>query len=406
MKKVLIVNYGFPPNPGIGGRRWALFAKELSKKGFQVHVLTKKNDTKEVSLYSNVLTDENIILHTLPTFYPNILNTIPKTIKDKIQYKVWNTLMSIYSKGSQFDKALFFEKKIKKIALKIIQENEIKDVLVSGAPFRLCYYFAKMKSIIPNLMIDFRDPWTWGTGYGYNSLSKKKFDFEKKMEAFVLEKSDIIFCPVEIMKAKLEALYPSFKHKIKVLPHGFDKEGIKQHDGNRFKNNKAIKLIFIGTLYDGIEPYLKEIAKALSKKEVLYSLDIYSNSERYKEIFCLSDKTKQKVNYHKPLSPSELYHKIGEYDFCLIIHPKYGKDNISTKFYEVIYSKTPIIYVGEQGYTNKFISKNKVGITVLPDQISSFFLRNIKDEFNYSPVLDIQKFSYTRINERLMSYFN
>lgn len=406
MKQILIVNYGFPPNPGIGGRRWALFAQELSKKGYKIHVLLKKHNGLEKSLYSNILNDKNITLHNLPTFYPNVLNTSPKSLWKKTLYRFWNLVLSTYSKGTQYDKAIFLKRQIQRKALKIIKENKIENVIVSGAPFRLCFYFAEIKNKIPNLIIDFRDPWTWGIGYGYKTLRKKKIDFEKHMESVVLDRSDVIFCPVEIMKSELSSLYPNYKSKIKILPHGFDKNNIQQHNGNRFKKTETTKLIFIGSLYNGIEQQFKEIAKLLSKKNANYTLDIFSNSERYKSVFLINENSISKVNYHEPIPPKELFKEIGNYDFCLIIHPMYGKDNISTKFYELIYSKTPIIYIGEPGDTKSFILNHKLGMCISPDNIYPFLMNTkINPNYNYNPNFDTEAFSFEKITQKLITYF-
>jgi hypothetical protein len=45
-KTILIICYGFPPFPGIGGRRWAKFSKYLSSYGFNINVIASKNPFK------------------------------------------------------------------------------------------------------------------------------------------------------------------------------------------------------------------------------------------------------------------------------------------------------------------------------------------------------------------------
>jgi hypothetical protein len=38
-KHIILVNYDFPPNKGIGGRRWGKLAKEFAEQNCIVHVI-------------------------------------------------------------------------------------------------------------------------------------------------------------------------------------------------------------------------------------------------------------------------------------------------------------------------------------------------------------------------------
>ena len=400
MKQILIVNYGFPPNPGVGGRRWALFAKYLSKKGYRIHVLSYKYQGKLESAYSNILEDDNIILHKLPTFYPEILNTSPKTIKEKILYRLWHFFLSVYSKGTLYDKVIFGKKRIQKKALRIINNNNIQNVIVSGAPFRLCYYFAEIKNHIPNLIIDFRDPWTWGEGYGYNNLNLKKFNFEKKMETFVIENSDIILVPYKKMLTELEELHPKSAHRIKFLPHGFDKEDIVPRKKNTLIKKHKINLIYIGTIYDGLNIYFEEIVKAIELNNIEIKIDFFGSNKSKLSV------SSSHFNFYDQIKPKELFIKIQNYDFCLIVNPHRVKDYISTKFYEIIYSKTPILYVGNKGQVSHFITSEKLGVYIAPNNISdSFKAEFIFYPYKYNPKIDIEMYSFEQLTKNLITFF-
>ena len=64
---VLLVSYTFPPYKGIGGRRWAKFAKALARRGHPVHVIHSAGaDSLKGSLWSADVEHPNIITHPLP----------------------------------------------------------------------------------------------------------------------------------------------------------------------------------------------------------------------------------------------------------------------------------------------------------------------------------------------------
>src|SRR6185312_8702248 len=62
---VLIICTAFPPFPGIGGRRWAKFAKYFAKNGVNCHVINAVNYSKNVSLWNKDVESPNIVIHPL-----------------------------------------------------------------------------------------------------------------------------------------------------------------------------------------------------------------------------------------------------------------------------------------------------------------------------------------------------
>jgi hypothetical protein len=98
-----------------------------------------------------------------------------------------------------------------------------------------------------------------------------------------------------------------------------------------------------------------------------------------------------------------LFNKIREYDFILIVHPEYAKDYISTKFYEILYSKTPIIYLSQRGITSQFIEETKSGIFVDSDSVDSFFKNNnMVKKFKYEEFQEINKFDLNYLTQNIV----
>ena len=87
-KHIIIVNYDFPPNKGIGGRRWGKIAKELAGEYCIVHVIKADSlsDTDK-SIWSEDVLDKDIFVHSLPRVYPKILLSQPNNILTKLLFR-------------------------------------------------------------------------------------------------------------------------------------------------------------------------------------------------------------------------------------------------------------------------------------------------------------------------------
>ena len=63
MKKILLISYYWPPNAGVGARRWLNFQKYLSKE-FSITVYTPENPSmfnEDNSLLNQVSSDTQVI---------------------------------------------------------------------------------------------------------------------------------------------------------------------------------------------------------------------------------------------------------------------------------------------------------------------------------------------------------
>lgn len=403
---ILLISYTFPPYPGIGGRRWAKFAKYLTRNGYIVHVIHAKNYFNENSLWcEDVQNNPKIKTYELAAKYPKVLLSQPKTIFEKISYKVALLTVKLFSKGTPYDRGIFWENSMMELAADIISKYNIKNVIVSCAPFSCAYYTLALKKIFPelNLIVDLRDPWTWGIGYGFSSLPKKRLLFEKQQEENVMKNADYVLVPAEEMKKYLQENYIKYSKKIVRLPHAFDTDEVIIIPKEK---NKQTKLLFYGTLYNGLNEVFESISSSL-KKNLNVQLDIYSENEKYKAYFEKNNLLGYYVNYYKSLSPKKLFEKIQSYDFVLIIQPDFAKDYITTKIYEIIYSKTPIILISNEGKLSQFIVENNLGIWIPAKDVSEKFhtiTEANKKTFDLEQ-FPIQNYSFENITKKLTELF-
>lgn len=405
-KHILLISYTFPPIAGIGGRRWAKFAKYLSKLGYTIHVIHSKNEFKDESLWlADVENNENIIRYEVKSNYPSILLTHPKSIIEKLLYKLTLFKVLITTKGSPYDRSLFWAEGMLNITNQLILKYKIKDVIVSCAPFSQAYFCLKLKQQFKNLnlLVDFRDPWTWGERYGFINLSQSRLSFEKEMEKNVMENFNYIIVPDSTMKEHLELVYPNYIDKIKIIPHGFDKDEVNRELKTKSEN---IRLLLYGTLYQKLENVFKKLAISLNNFGKNITLDIYSNNENYKSFFQDNNLIDSQVNFYPEIKPINLFNKIKNYDYVLINQPDDSLDFITTKIYEIIFSNTPIILIAKKGKLSDFIIENSLGIWFDSDSLGENIFRDFKcidDKFKMVN-FPIEKYSYKNLTDDLVNF--
>ena len=394
--------------PGVGGRRWAKYAKYLKRFGWDVKVLTQKPSS--VSIQSLWLEDISHLdqPYYYSTWYPKVLTkTKLDSFFHKISYSFWSKLLPFLTVSNYYDRAAFAKKCFLRKLDFVVKKESISQLIVSGAPFNLLYYSAlycdKKKDI--SFYADLRDPWTWGQNYGINSIHKSRKEKEKIKEEFVIKTAVKVFVPTDSMLDYLSSNYPSYKPKFFLLPHGFDKEALIKKEQHSV--NEKIKIAFIGELYNGIENFIQSFTKGIVHGP--FSLDIYSLNTRYQNVFEEHNIYPTKVKYNKLLPPLDLFKKLENIDYVLIIHPEFAKDYISTKFHELVYAQIPIIYIGEQGKTSDFIEEYGLGLYLgsTPNEIENN-LRNYEQfkSFQYKPTFEINSYNLEKLTEQLINHLH
>jgi hypothetical protein len=373
-RKVLIIAYAFPPDYGIGARRWAKLSKYLSKAGCDVQIISfKKSGNKKKSPWSDDvkgLTGKIDRLSFKPPYY--IFDSEANTILKKVRYHFSRLYRSWTWKGYLYD-SLFTANKQIEDKLKEYYNKGYRNIIATGAPFYLCYYVSKFAVKHPevNVISDFRDPWTWGTGYGYPMMSNKRKLAEQKIEKETIYRSSYVTCPTQKMKDDIVERYPEYADKIKLLQHFLDMDDIEMKSIPKSNNDAFTKVIFGGTLYSGVESFLEEFLSFIDNH----------NKNKQKKFFCefyilnkLEDKTLLKyvgkyVIFNDSISSKEFLKKVSSSDFYLALYPDYFKDVLSTKFMELLHLTNNIIYIGEKGAISDFIEKNEIGVRINPNNI-------------------------------------
>ncbi len=396
-KHILLVSYVFPPYYGIGGRRWAKHALALTKLGYTVHVICAKNPFEKESLWwDSVKNNPHIKIHQLPRMYPKVLVKFEHNFFQKFAYKFWVTVLPFLTKGSYLDRTIFWKRVMLRRAKKIIIEHQINHVICTGGPFGVMHQVTELRKWFNNIFIlnDLRDPWTWGPNWGFPNLEPERMKHELYLEKKAIENSDLFSVPSQDMMLYLINQYPKFKDKFIQIPHFFDPDELMSSP--KTESNK-IRLVMYGNIYHNIEDYIEATALLMSKYSNEIILDIYTDKQHHKKTFDKYNVTN--VTFFDQVPGSELFKKFEDYDYVLLFNPKYNINNISTKFYEIISTKTPLILFCENGLGPKFLVDNKLGLHADLSTVNILFDSIVTGnlDFTYNSNYNIEKFSLTSI---------
>lgn len=413
-EKILIVCYTFPPDAGIGGKRWSKFSKQFAGLNYDVHVITRKKN-KNIQFDFAAIGLEKITIHEIADNYPIALTQPTRTFWQKTKYKLSQYYALFKHKGAIYDRSIFMEKELQKKMTELITQLNIEYVFVTSAPFYLAVWASRLKSRLNFcLTIDLRDPWTWGQSYGYENISLNRKNYDQSAEKEVMLGADIITSPSAEIVRHLKQTYQISAHKFYHLPHGVDIEDLKdlQRYTTPHLNKDQWKCVYAGTLYDNYDVFLKKIMHALQnlrnsdpsafEKFVfdIYATNDFSKHELMVEEFNLSDK----IKFHQPIHETELFRKLVNYNCSIVFFPEKYKDFISTKFYELIYLQLPILYVGNPGVLSQFIQENNVGKFLNFNSIEEQFTKQISVLINegFKSNFKINDYNFDQLTNKLM----
>lgn len=405
MKSVLILTELFPPVPGIGGRRWAKFAKYFTKLNIKVNVVCAPFDASihDVSLwYDDVIDNPLIEVHTMPLNYPEVLNTVPKTIIEKVNYKSAEAKLKLLTKGSIFDRTLNWGSDYVELVDRIIASQRIDTVFATIAPLNLAFQVVQLKSKYPNVsfVADFRDPWTLSRSYGFPQSNHSRQSEEVRKESVVCNRFDWIMAPNDNILKDLSAMYGIRKSKLYKLPHAIDCDDyINLHPVKKNTEKKSAKKIaIVGTMYDNLQQEFDDLFSATKNRtDVEFHFFLSNRKDEY-----LQNARPETLHFHEPIKPKQLFAELSGYDYLFIVYNKMMLNLLYTKVVEFICVNVPIVIVGQTGEASDFILQNSLGALIENDHILEGVSELLDKGISYNNSFDCNAFKFETVTEHLI----
>ncbi len=416
-KRLLIVSYVFPPQPGVGGRRWAKFAKYLSRKGYDVNVLCCQNVTNTTSEWMQDIKGINV--KYLPLKFPKVILYPTNSFIDKLKYRFYLNILRLVDKGNYYDRTIFWKKQIQKEISEAIVNKKIDCVIVTSGPFRLSYYVTQLKNNFPEVkfIADFRDLWTEDTEItSFSSISNKRRRHEKKWEKQTVFLADHVITTIDRITDYFASL--NIANKFVTIPNGFDKEDFESVSELPKPDPDKISIVYAGTLYLNLQYILKPFFKALGeiKKNNLelynkIKIEFIGNFPKEYEPFLKEYDIRDAVKLFPKLPLKEVFGKINNSNYCMLILNDVYNFSLSTKFYEYISRKKKILVVSNKGDSAEFIEKHKLGKWINPKNAYEDLLKTLqpadgKNDDLWESDLDINDFSIEKLTNKLEGLIN
>ncbi|MBI1266993.1 MAG: hypothetical protein GC193_06120 [Cryomorphaceae bacterium] len=412
-KTILIACFDFPPNEGIGGRRWAKLAKGLADAGWQVHVLkADPAGNSETSGWDDDANTAGITVHSLPRTYPEFVSHPKGSLIDKIRYRLAIRKLKKIESGTIYDIAIGWKNVFQQKAIEVIQKHNITALAATGAPFNLLYFATQLKESFPNLKVlcDYRDPWLTAQNYGMKGLEKSRMDAEIKKQEYIFKHADWVTCPNDFL---LQEIKDTAKEKpraqFRSLTHFYDPADLANYLNSEDSKGEKIRIVYGGAIYMGIEGTLQSLNQGLnqlkeSNQEMYNRLDIrfYTPHVHHAPIFaghpCVT---------FSPTIGKRFFTELRQSHAAMIFLADHNKNYLTTKFFEYLPFKAPLLYFGEQGYVSNFIQDNNLGVYV-QDPLTELLpaLEKVStSSYNFNQNFDASQFSLEQKAQELIKLF-
>ena len=333
MKILIITQHIFPIQTPRSIRSTELI-KELARRGHEVTVyavLGKYN-------YTNFEREYGINVKNIPIrweLYPNNSDGSGKRVFfDKVTAKLFCKL--------EFPLMEFYYK-----IPDIIKSEKIFDVLISiSDPHHIHWGCASAKKQYPS-----KFPKRWiadcGDPFMKNGTSKDHLKFFAKYERQFCEACDYITVPIE--KA-IEAYYPEYRDKIRVIPQGFDFDLTNLE--TKPITNTVPTFAFAGMFYADIRnPRLFLEHLSTIKKD--FRFIVYTRFDNLLSDY--KERLNGKMIIKKPISRTELIEELRKMDFLVNISNAHSPNQLPSKLIDYGIAGRPILDINPQNPDTKLI---------------------------------------------------
>ncbi|MCZ8283870.1 MAG: hypothetical protein O9353_00305 [Bacteroidia bacterium] len=248
-----------------------------------------------------------------------------------------------------------------KEAIKIILDKQIDTIILSVGPFSYSAILPKLKSQFPHLkfVLDYRDYWE----DDYEGLNSTQIAFEKKLQKTVLSSVDLVLSPNQEMQTYYAT---QMNANSWCLPHCYDEDDIAVGEDPGEQQNQQLCLIYGGAFYSGIEGSIANIRKLIDRllETKPVRADFYVSIKGFETELAHPAITRQGF-----MDSHDYFKKVKQADYAILILPPNRVNAMSSKFYELLALRKPILYFGGTGAVSEFLIQYRLGFHITAENI-------------------------------------
>lgn len=352
------------------------FAKYLKRHGKDVHVLAAQMDVDKHSPWDDDAREVEAVTHRLHFRYPTpyFKKTQPSTLSTRVRWhasKWYHRLKGEAEKpGNPADESERYAPAFLKKARTLIREKQIRTVIFTASPNHLAYHLSGLKEEFPSVrfVFDLRDYWSdW-----MPHLDHARQQYEAGLERQTIQRADLIYSPAQKIVDTLRQRYPEKAGALRVLPHAFDHDDFKSlEDAAQPQSRNRIRLVYAGTMYEHMEDNMRVLASLLHHNP-LVDLTFYTFTQDYREFF---GSFAERVHYVKPV-PVKLFTRQMQHDADAMLYMRSTMSDdsnfLSSKFFDFLPLRKPIIYLGPEGDALAFIRSERIGFHLGEHSVAQF----------------------------------
>lgn len=405
--KIILINYDFPPNDGIGGRRWAKLAKGLAMSGHDVVVVKAEPLPGGAnSPWTADVEHPNISVVELPRAYPMVMQRPVRSLLDRLNYRVARYRLEKTAKGTIYDISLGWTQSLWKTLDQLCQGEDVDWIMATGAPWNMLFDTAQWKKRYgrTKLLVDFRDPWINARNYGMAQLSGSRLQWEKHKQMEVLCAADVVTTPYPYLTQALRDFAPKSPAKFQVLSHFYDRLDLPMPQPN--VHSDTLNIVYAGEMYVECDTQLGWLQRHLVQLRTeqpewfqRVRFDFYSPTNRSDRFAGLEN-----VHFHAPVGKN-IFGILQKADGLMLLLTESKKDDLTTKFFEYLPISKPLIAMGASGEVSRFVEAEQLGQVWTTDMnFDQWFsaLQTLK-ESRQNAVLHIEQFELGPTTEKLLA---